>query len=91
MADEEIEGGGEDEHREEEQDIHCPRRERGIGAKQVTYAHIDEELQNIQPVGCVAAEGEEAACGARVVSVVFVVFVVSVIIVVGVVFVIFFV
>ena len=44
MADEEVEGGGEGEHREEEQDIHCPRRERGIGAEQVAYAHIDEEL-----------------------------------------------
>ena len=73
MADEEVEGGGEDEHREEEQDIHCPRRERGIGAKQVADAHIDEELQDIQPVGSVAAEGEDAARGARAVSVVFVV------------------
>lgn len=86
MADEEVEDGGEGEHCEEEQDVHRPRRERCIGAEQVAYAHIDEELQNIQPVGSVAEEGEEAARGARVVSVVFVV---SVIIVVGVVFVIF--
>ena len=69
MADEKVEGRGEREHRKEEQDVHCPRRECGIGAKQVADAHIDEELQDIQPVGGIAAEGEEAARGARVVSV----------------------
>ena len=44
MADEEVEDGGEGEHREEEQDIHCPRRERGIGAKQVAYAPLADEI-----------------------------------------------
>ena len=52
-----VEQQCEREHCEEEQDVHRPRREYGIGAEKVADAHIDEKLQDIQPVGSVAAEG----------------------------------